>query len=97
MHRSGPILEKLNENYAGQAGVLHLENYETAGSAVHFVPEQVEGEEGSQEETDPSEETSETADEGEALQEGSDPKPEEQEGNQDEIQQEEGMPDFNAS
>lgn len=26
-----PILEKLNEKFAGQAGVLHLENYETAG------------------------------------------------------------------
>ena len=34
-----PILEKLNEKFAGQAGVLHLENYETAGTSVRFVPE----------------------------------------------------------
>lgn len=92
-----PILEKLNENYAGQVGILHLENYETAGSAVRFVPEQAEGEAGSPEDTDPSEETQETADTGEPLQEGSEPKPEEQAETQGEIQQEEGMPDFNAS
>ena len=34
-----PILEKLNEKFAGQAGVLHLENYETSGTSVRFVPE----------------------------------------------------------
>lgn len=34
-----PILAKLNEQFAGQAGVLHLENYETAGASVRFVPE----------------------------------------------------------
>ncbi|PQL31294.1 cell division protein FtsQ/DivIB [Mediterraneibacter gnavus] len=34
-----PILEKLNEKFAGQAGVLYLENYETSGTSVRFVPE----------------------------------------------------------
>lgn len=57
-----PILTKLNEQFAGQAGVLHLENYETAGTSVRFVPAKPEetqdpaGEETAQTETDQSEE-----------------------------------------
>ncbi len=34
-----PILEKLTELYAGQAGVLHLENYDISGSSIRFVPD----------------------------------------------------------
>lgn len=34
-----PILEKLTELYAGQTGVLHLENYDISGSSIRFVPD----------------------------------------------------------
>lgn len=34
-----PILEKLTELYAGQAGILHLENYDISGSSIRFVPD----------------------------------------------------------
>ncbi len=34
-----PILEKLDEQFAGQAGVLHLEKYDSPNSAIRFVPE----------------------------------------------------------
>lgn len=34
-----PILEKLTEMYAGQTGVLHLENYDASGSSIRFVPD----------------------------------------------------------
>lgn len=37
-----PILEKLTEMYAGQTGVLHLENYDVSGSSIRFVPDTVE-------------------------------------------------------
>lgn len=37
-----PILEKLTEMYAGQTGVLHLENYDISGSSIRFVPDTAE-------------------------------------------------------
>lgn len=37
-----PILEKLTEMYAGQTGVLHLENYDVSGSSIRFVPDTAE-------------------------------------------------------
>lgn len=37
-----PIIEKLNELYPGQAGTLHLENYDPSDSAIRFVPEGTE-------------------------------------------------------
>lgn len=33
-----PILQKLNEQFAGQAGVLHLENFSRTNDSVSFVP-----------------------------------------------------------
>ena len=41
-----PILEKLNELYPGQKGVLHLENYEQGTDSIRFVPEWFEQTEG---------------------------------------------------
>ena len=39
-----PILEKLNEKVCGaRQVVLHLENYETSGTSVRFVPEKRRG------------------------------------------------------
>lgn len=37
-----PILEKLEELYPGQAGVLHLETYDPSDSAIRFVPDTAE-------------------------------------------------------
>lgn len=34
-----PVLQKLSEQYAGQAGVLHLENYQTSDTSIRFVPD----------------------------------------------------------
>ncbi len=34
-----PVLAKLNELYSGQAGILHLENYDSADSSIRFVPD----------------------------------------------------------
>lgn len=39
-----PILEKLTEQYPDQAGILHLENYDTSNTAIRFVPEAAEEE-----------------------------------------------------
>lgn len=33
-----PILQKLNEKYPDTAGILHLENYDSASEAIRFVP-----------------------------------------------------------
>lgn len=38
-----PILKKLTEMYAGQTGVLHLENYDISGSSIRFVPDTAAG------------------------------------------------------
>ena len=37
-----PILSKLSEQYPGQGGVLHLENYEASDSSIRFVPQAAE-------------------------------------------------------
>lgn len=37
-----PILKKLNEQYPGQVGTLHLENYESGSATVRFVPTETE-------------------------------------------------------
>lgn len=37
-----PILQKLNEQYPGQVGTLHLENYENGSATVRFVPAETE-------------------------------------------------------
>ena len=34
-----PILQKLSEQYADQAGELHLENYQTTDASIRFVPD----------------------------------------------------------
>ena len=34
-----PILQKLDEQFAGKTGVLHLENYESLNSTIRFVPD----------------------------------------------------------
>lgn len=39
MEQIPPILEKLNELYPGQDGVLHLENYEQGTEFIRFEPE----------------------------------------------------------
>lgn len=44
MAQISPILAKLAEQYPDQAGVLHLENYDTSNTAVRFVPASGEGE-----------------------------------------------------
>lgn len=40
-----PILQKLNEQYPGRTGVLHLENYEAGEETIRFVPDENENEE----------------------------------------------------
>lgn len=38
-----PILEKMNGLYAGQTGVLHLENYSVSDGSIRFVPDTAAG------------------------------------------------------
>lgn len=39
LNQAAPILAKLQELYPGQAGTLHLENYENLDSYIRFVPD----------------------------------------------------------
>ena len=51
-----PILSKLQEQYADQPGVLHLENYTSADASVRFVPDSAappEGTEGAEQTAPP--------------------------------------------
>ena len=37
-----PLLEKLNEEYKGQAGTFHMENYKAGNTTIRFVPDEAE-------------------------------------------------------
>lgn len=47
-----PILEKLNEQYAGVTGTLHLENFDAGNTTIRFVPDPIPEDEDDSEDED---------------------------------------------